>query len=174
MDGSGGFCLGSFALRSDLLCPRRQSKQTAAGGSSRAFYNALSRYPQTPIFSTGARDCFVYQSGSARVKDRNVLPFSDRCRCVFLNQSIFQIRCHRASACISLGAAGIGSSRNTACTRRICKRKTTQPIECKPSGSEWQAEINPCFFPRRSGLEKGCLSCVPRVTGGLGAVRIAR
>ena len=36
---------GSFALRSEVLCPRRQSTQNAAGGSSRA---CPMRYPATP------------------------------------------------------------------------------------------------------------------------------
>ena len=40
-----GFCFWDFALRSEVLCPRRQSTQSAAGGSSRA---CPMRYPATP------------------------------------------------------------------------------------------------------------------------------
>ena len=61
---------GMVSPAGDLLCPRRQSRQNAAGGGSRAFNNALSRLPRTPcLFYGGAtkRRGYIHP---ARAKDR--------------------------------------------------------------------------------------------------------
>ena len=61
---------GMVSPAGDLLCPRRQSRQSAAGGGSRAFNNALSRRAPDPhLFYGGAtkgQGCIQ----PARAKDR--------------------------------------------------------------------------------------------------------
>ena len=44
---SGGQRSGSFALRGDLLCPRRQSRQNATGGHARADYGSAYAPPRS-------------------------------------------------------------------------------------------------------------------------------
>ena len=58
-----------FALRGDLLCPRRQSRQSAAGGGSRAFTMPYPAAPRTPVYLRGSHQGAVYLH-PARVKDR--------------------------------------------------------------------------------------------------------
>ena len=73
--GAWGFRLRAggdgFALRGDLLCPRRQSRQNATGGRRLEKHSVfLCRLPRTPCFfygrATKGRGCIH----PARVKDR--------------------------------------------------------------------------------------------------------
>ena len=67
----------------DLLCPCRQSRQSATGGGSRAFDNALSRLPRTPCFFTGGPPrARLYPSGAG--KDQDTVPHAARCRSVLI------------------------------------------------------------------------------------------
>ena len=60
-----------FALRGDLLCPRRQSRQSAAGGRRLEKHSVfLCRLPRTPCFSTGGSHQGAVYLHPARVKDR--------------------------------------------------------------------------------------------------------
>ena len=61
---------GMVSPAGDLLCPRRQSRQSAAGGGSRAFNNALSRLPRTPCFFYGGATKGRGYIHPVRAKDR--------------------------------------------------------------------------------------------------------
>ena len=64
----------NFALRGDLLCPRRQSRQSATGVRRLEKHSVfLCRLPRTPCFSTGEPPRGVEKICPARAKDR--IPF---------------------------------------------------------------------------------------------------
>ena len=70
----------------DLLCPRRQSRQNAAGGRRLEKHSVfLCRLPRTPVFSTGEppRGC-VSPSGAGEGQD--TAPRAARCRSLFLER----------------------------------------------------------------------------------------
>ena len=75
MKGYGNFACGrnggrdSFALRGDLLCPRRQSRQNATGGGSRAFTMPYPASPGPPFDLRGSHQLAMYLH-PARAKTR--------------------------------------------------------------------------------------------------------
>ena len=105
-DGDG------FALRGDLLCPRRQSRQSAAGGRRLEKHSVfLCRLPRTPVYLRGSHQGAVYLH-PARVKDRIPLlapPAAAPCylnRCLLLQERSRLVFSHRGAVRWSLCLRG--------------------------------------------------------------------
>ena len=78
---------GYFALRGDLLCPRRQSRQNATGGMARresisALPHAFPRQPPDPHLR-GTRFCFLEQASGAQNQDYPYYYIRCRSNCKF-------------------------------------------------------------------------------------------
>ena len=61
-----------FALRSDLLCPRRQSKQSAAGGGHARFHRAIRTAPRPPV-TRGTHDRQPFSKPDRRGKKHGLI-----------------------------------------------------------------------------------------------------
>ena len=70
----------------EFLLQRCKRNQKTAGGGSRAFHNALSRLPRTPIYFTGEPPRgFLSPSGASKRQD--TVPRAARCRSVLVEQA---------------------------------------------------------------------------------------
>ena len=70
----------------DLLCPRRQSRQNATGGGSRAFTMPYPASPGPPFDLRGSHQGVkLYPSGAD--KDQDTVPCAARCRSVLVEQA---------------------------------------------------------------------------------------
>ena len=88
-DGKGD----RFALRGDLLCPRRQSRQSAAGGRRLEKHSVfLCRLPRTPCFFYGGSHQGVWKNLSGAGKRQDTIPCAARCRSILLEQVLAPTR----------------------------------------------------------------------------------
>ena len=114
---------GMVSPAGDLLCPRRQSRQSATGGRRLEKHSVfLCRLPRTPVYLRGSHQGAVYLH-PARVKDRIPLlapPAAAPCylnRCLLLQERSRLVFSHRGAVRWSLrlrgGCLGQGSGCST-------------------------------------------------------------
>ena len=100
---------GMVSPAGDLLCPRRQSRQSAAGGRRLEKHSVfLCRLPRTPMFSTGEPP-IGYVSPSGAGKGQDTSPRAARCRSVLVKLAYSPTRTIAPNALPSRGGSVVAS-----------------------------------------------------------------
>ena len=137
---------GGFALRSDLLCPRRQSKQSAAGGGHARFHRAIRTAPRPPV-TRGTHDRQPFSKPDRRGKKHGLI---SACHSLPLGlhqigQAVFLLQMRLVQAVFRV--APIWAALRNCTPRREGIESGKYLIEYTHSGSGQEEGAHSCLLP---------------------------